>query len=181
MRASLPLAILLAAIIAAGSTRPGDVGLIDELNDCMTARFQYSSAAAHSQSLVTLKRGFQPENARERKLLTALEQQGLQVGLYLFGRTIGDRTPDLVTITKIRAASQDERLPDLTAISPVARMAMRTFAAGGKGYAATVGNWQIIARPVLVENDRCIACHGNGVALHEALGGAIYAYRRAGM
>ena len=207
--------LLLVAMIAAGSTRLTDVGLIDELNECLTARFQDpapnalgmsravgpASMGTHYRPFQTMERDFRPENARETQVLAALEQQHMQVGFYLFGRSISEVAPDKLSyralkgpgaITAgtpraawypgtIRQKVEGEGLPDWMAMYPVARMAMKTFAAGGKGYATTVDGWQVVARPVLADSTRCVTCHGQGATLHEALGGAMYAYRRAAL
>ena len=201
-------------LLALGSPRPGDVGLIDELNQCMNVRFQNPSPNAlgmsrvmlppsfgtHYQPFVTRDRDFTPENARETKALAALEEQRLQVGFYLFGRSIADepaealnyralKGPGAVTAGTPRAKwypglpqaaiATTDGLPDWKTIYPLARKAMKSFADGGNGFETTVDSWQVAARPLLAESQRCLACH-SGQVMHHAIGGVLYAYRRVG-
>jgi hypothetical protein len=200
---------------------PGHLSLIDELNECVTLRFQNpapdalgmsrfalpNSFGTHFRPLVTRDRDFQPENARETAVLAKMEAEKLQVGFYLFGRAAADETanalnyralkgPGAITIGTPRAVwypglpatkvENPDALPDWNTIYPVARKAMKSFEDGGKGFETTVDSWQVAARPLLAESERCVACHNNmaigagkRVELNHAIGGVLYAFRRA--
>ena len=202
-------------LFALGASSPNDLQLIDDLNKCMTARFQApapnavgmsrvmlpGSLGTHYQPFVTHDRDFSPENARETKALAALEERKMQVGFYLFGKAVEDQQmevlnfralkgPGAVTagtprpawypgVAEVRIASSDA-LPDWKTVYPLARKAMKSFADGGKGFETTLDGWQVAARPLLAESERCVVCHQGKVTLHQPIGGVLYAYRRPG-
>ncbi len=97
-------------------TGANDLPLIDELNECMTARFQNPSPAGlgmnravgpgsfgmHYQPLVTRERDFQPENPREAKVLAAMEAEKIQVGFYLFGRAVSEANAEALNYRALK-------------------------------------------------------------------------------
>jgi hypothetical protein len=195
-----------------------DLGMIDQLNECVQLRFQTLQAGPDGLTLgmsrimrppsfgrhfvpkFVSQRDFEPEGARETEVLARLEEESMQVGFYLFGRAILDgsspnllnprvlKGPGAMTKDTPRAArypgaltptAPADALPDWRAIYPLAERAMRSFADGGHGFETTVDSWRIAARPVLAAQEKCRSCHGE-VPLHQAIGGVLYAYRRAG-
>lgn len=204
----LPLALLLWF----GGRPPVELKKIDDLNDCVQTRFQVpnpetfgmsrnvveNSLGQHFTPLRTLRRDFEPENDRERRALDALEKDGAQVGLYLFGKTVESSAPDALNFRALKGPAaitagtprpdwypglrEDRKvsadaLPDWKTIYPLARRAMRSFADGGKGFEMSMDSWQIAARPVRAGSTRCLGCHPSAKS-GDALGGVIYAYRR---
>jgi len=87
------------------------------------------------------------------------------------------------------AASAPDSLPDWNAIYPLARKAMRSFQDGGKGFDTVFDSWTVAARPVLASQESCVSCHNNPaygrsvqpVKLNQAIGGVLYAFRRAAL
>jgi hypothetical protein len=90
-------------------TLPGsnDLGLINQLDECVQLRFQTlqadasgriplgmsriarpSSFGQHFAPVVVSQRDFEPQSAREREVLAKLEDESVQVGFYLFGPAI---------------------------------------------------------------------------------------------
>lgn len=152
-------------------------------------------------------RDFKPENDRENKALAALEAVPVQVGFYLFGRAIVDsgiemhsyralKGPGAVTRgtprpewypTSVNTVAPPDALPDWKTVYPLAQRAMKSFDDGGTGFETSIDSWQIAARPVVASQERCVACHNAPgfrtrapVALNQAVGGVLYAFRRAG-
>lgn len=154
------------------------------------------------------RRDFEPENKREKMALAALESESVQVGFYLFGRAIAASSPEVLnyralkgpgamTVGTVRPAwyplvagtpaEPAGALPDWKTVYPLAQRAMRRFADGGSGFETSLGAWSIAARPVMASQEKCLACHNSPatgvagpVALDQALGGVLYAFRRAG-
>jgi len=154
------------------------------------------------------QRDFEPDNDREREALAKLESESVQVGFYLFGKMIlegsaGDLKPRALkgpgALTKgtpraawypaglVHPAAPVGALPDWRTIYPLAQRAMKSFADGGTGFETNIDSWRIAARPVLAAQEKCVTCHinraygqGSRAVLHQALGGVLYAYRRAG-
>ena len=63
---------------------------------------------------------------------------------------------------------------------------MRSFEDGGKGFETTFDTWNIAARPVIASQERCLMCHtgeipgtSHAAKLNQAIGGVLYAFRRA--
>jgi hypothetical protein len=97
------------ALLAIATIAPiGDLPLVDQLDDCLQARFFNpppgilgmsrimwpSSLGGHFLPNMTTQRDFQPENPAEQKVLAALEDRHIQMGLYLFGMAIAHDAPD---------------------------------------------------------------------------------------
>src|SRR6476469_1699561 len=108
--------LLLATVAGTAGVTPqaSDLGLIDELNECVQQRFQTlpapigpnrfalgmsrivrpSSFGEHFVPKFISRRDFEPENDREKASLAALENESMQVGFYLLGRAILDAPAD---------------------------------------------------------------------------------------
>src|SRR5262249_13819463 len=78
-----------------------------------------------------------------------------------------------------------EIMPDWKQAYPIARQAMYVFERGGKVQDSMLGEWHVVARPVLASSDTCVGCHNNAaigrsshlLAAGNALGGLLYVYR----
>jgi hypothetical protein len=165
------------------------------------------SFGIHYTPTMTSQRDFNPENSAERKVLADLEERKTQVGFYLFGTAVVSseaaslnyralKGPAAMTRNTPRpawypglvknAAPPPGSLPDWNAIYPLARKAMRSFEDGGKGFETTFDTWNIAARPVIASQERCLMCHtgeipgtSHAAKLNQAIGGVLYAFRRA--
>jgi hypothetical protein len=161
----------------------------------MNRMAQPPSMGEHFHPVRTAERDFVPENATEGEILGKLEENGVQLGLYVFGTAIlaappqsqnyrAIKGPAAITRTTPRPAWYPgqpklsdvpaDALPDWNAVYPLAQRAMRSFQDGGAGFETKLANWDIAARPVSA-TARCVACHGNA----SRLGGVLYAFRRA--
>jgi hypothetical protein len=202
---SLPVCFALFA----GHPKPPDLPLIDRFQEQVQRRFETplpdsfgmdrmvrpSSMGGHFQPVRTAERDFVPENAMEREILGKLEENAVQLGLYVFGTAILAAPPHSEnyralkgpgTITRMTPRptwypgqpktdeAPADALPDWNAVYPLAQRAMRSFEDGGAGFETKLATWDIAARPVSA-SERCAACHGK--AKH--LGGVLYAFRRA--
>jgi len=219
-----PIAVAGIACIALFARIPQPIdhslSLINRLDELVQARFQSpainalgmsrvavpSSFGRHFSPRYTAQRDFAPENAAEKEVIQQLEDNGLQVGLYVFGAAILDSAPDALDFRALKgpgamtsgtprpswypalaqpAAAQPDALPDWKAIYPLARQAMQTFQEGGGGFETVVGSWTVAARPVIAGAQRCVDCHNNPAfrprtvtKLNQPLGGVLYAFRR---
>src|SRR5205085_1070070 len=139
-----------------------------------------NSLGRHFQPLTTDRRDFSPESDHERELLAGIEEQNLQLGLYLFGAAILDGAVEDMNYRALKGPAgitkgtprpywypafpptiaprikppADDRLPDWIEIYPLAQKAMRSFADGGRGFESRVGSWEIAARPVIANDAR---------------------------
>jgi hypothetical protein len=108
--------LLLAAMaeIQGTTSTVSDLGMIEELNDCVQQRFQTLPASTASNPFALgmsrivrppsfgehfaprfiSQRDFEPETEREKEVLAALEKDSVQVGFYLFGRAIVHTPPE---------------------------------------------------------------------------------------
>ena len=198
--------LLAAGICAAGcvalyATIPpaADLELINRLDALVQHRFQDPAPLSLGMSRVARPvsmgthfypkrasaRDFQPENAVENVVISALEEQHIQVGFYVFGNVITSLEASDVTLDSYRAlkgpaamtrgtprpawyppsrktvAVDPNALPDWEAIFPLASKAMRSFQDGGQGFEIVAGDWNIAARPVIASNQRCVNCHNS--------------------
>ena len=147
-------------------------------------------------------RDFVPENENERALLAQMEEQKLEVGLYLFGQAIVDqpytnlnyralkgpaiitkgtkRPPLLAGLLESPAKSDPDVLPTWREAYPIGQRAMRSFLDGGHGFETKVGWWTIAARPAIASDARCVSCHissNESQKIGEPIGGILYAYK----
>lgn len=155
----------------------------------MTRIMVRPSFGHHFQPVVSHKRDFAPENGDERHVVAKLEQERVELGLYLFGASIESRPasdlsfrtlkgPGIITAGTLRpfwypgldgstrallpaGRSEPEALPDWGQIYPLAQRAMRSFRDGGRGFETTHGTWQIAARPTMATDQKCISCHNH--------------------
>ncbi len=156
-----------------------------------------SSLGNHFQPRVTSQRDFEPENDAERAVIAKLEEEKMQVGLWVFGRAVTVAAPSALNFRALKgpgaitngtprpawypglavggAAPAKDALPEWKAIYPVAQDAMRRFQAGGGGFETRVDSWAIAVRPVPASDQNCVVCHGGERG--QAIGGVVYAFR----
>jgi hypothetical protein len=162
------------------------------------------SLGKHFEPLVSDVRDFAPATDAERKILAQMEDQRLQLGLYLFGGAILNHPvdsmdyrslkgpgaitkgttrpswyPSVFPVSAPESGPDPRALPNWKEVYPLAQKAMRSFADGGGGFEMRLGSWDVAARPVIAISDRCVTCHGNTAQIGKALGGILYAYRNA--
>ena len=193
-------------VVFAGESDPGSIRQLDELVQLrlktpipgvlgMSRIATPSSRDRHFLPDRGSACDFVPENAMERKAIGKLEEQRVEVGLYVFGTAIlkakaealdyrALKGPAIVTRGtprpgwypgwgKARAVRNDS-LPDWNAVYPVARGSMERFKNGGREVQTTLAGWKVMARPVMGDK-RCEMCHAAGL-----IGGLMYAYRGVG-
>jgi len=121
--------------------------------------------------------------------LAALEEQRLQVGLYVIGSAIEMAEPQVLSYRALKGPAaiketprpawypsaevrpaKPNALPDWNAIYPLARRAMKSFRDGGSGFETTLDSWQIAARPVIASREACVSCHNGQVELNQLIG-----------
>jgi hypothetical protein len=187
---------LLVLFKVASAQAPGDLLLIDRLNELVALRFRTPVPGQLGMSRITTPssmgkqfhakrandRDFSPENAMERELIAKLEENRVEVGLYLFGTAVVRSTPELSDYRALKGPAAITRvtirntLPDWKVMYPVARRAMARLQGGGGGFESALAGWDIAVRPIAVEQ-RCATCHD----IRRPIGGVIYAFRRAGL
>jgi hypothetical protein len=203
----------------ASNPKPSDLPLINRLNEIVQLRFKTpdpgllgmsritvpSSMGRHFRGLPTRDRDFLPENETEREVISKLEENGVQVGLYVFGAAVVTSPSDALNYRALKGpgvitkgtpppawypglpqvgAPATGALPDWKAVYPLARRAMQSFEDGGAGFETTLEGWNIAARPVVAEA-RCNICHNKISVLskqpakaNEPIGGVLYAFRK---
>ena len=165
-----------------------------------------NSYGTHFQAISHYIRDFVPERENEKELLTQMEDQKMQLGMFLFGQAILDqpdttmdyralkgpaiitkgtrRPPQMARLIDPPAHPDPDALPTWLEAYPIGLRAMRSFADGGHGFETRIGDWTIAARPAIATNDRCLGCHNAAntnskkkLKLGEPVGGILYAYK----
>jgi hypothetical protein len=213
----LPLT-LVCLVLFGGSSKPSHLVLINRLDEAVQARFRTAlpgmlgmsrilipnSMGQHFQPVSRNERDFLAENANEQEIVRQLEDEGLQVGFYVFGRAVAEAPPDALNFRALKGPGAITRgtprpvwypglppeqfdsagaLPDWKSIYPLAKRAMESFKDGGAGFETSLQGWDIAARPV-ISDQRCQTCHlkasvvsGGVVNPKEPIGGVLYAFR----
>ncbi len=190
---------LLAMLTVATVGPAPDLQIIDRFDDCVQTRFvqplpetlgmsrifRPSSFGRHFQPNLTTERDFQPENPTEAKILAALEQQHIQLGVYLFGVAIGKEDPQTLSYRALKGPAIVTKgtprfgsIPGWNTVYPIASRAMKSFQDGGAGFETTLGSWTVAARPVIASRETCVGCHNRSVEINQPIGGLIYAFKR---
>jgi hypothetical protein len=220
MRHRLLLFAPVCFVLFAGNPKLPDLPLINRLDELVQLRFKTALPGALGMSRVAMpvsmgqhfqprrsnQRDFVPENDREREVVGKLEENGVYVGLYLFGTAIVKTAPQALDYRALKgpgiitrgsprpawypdqlgmSAAAADALPDWKSVYPLARRAMQSFQDGGAGFETRLESWCIAARPVLAEA-RCAMCHhtrssssNRAAQANEPIGGVLYAFRRA--
>jgi len=199
MRITLQLlGAIIAAVLAAGSlhsaripptSTPEEIARLDSVIQqrfLMTGPFGISRVALVSTHGI---RPFIPATPAERDVVTLLKSERYDVGFFLLGRLALPSSQAVFPFARLRSEVQGpafitvERpaeLPTPESLLEVGSAALKSFAAG-EGYDVRSGDWTVAMRPLRASTERCIACHnsmGEKVKLGDALGVAMYVYRR---
>ena len=133
---------------------------------------------------------FRPETVSEFAAVQDLKDEGLQVALYMAGRRVLDREPDLTTkqpFTVNRrvifgpiAVTDPAALSALPAAVELIDESRHAFQAlqRRERYDFEAANWAFSARAVRAASAECLTCH-KGRTLGDPLGVVLYAYRSA--
>lgn len=134
---------------------------------------------------------FKPENVAELSAVHELESARLRVALYVAGRRVLDREPDLTTKTPfalnrrvifgpVNVTSQEsaDALPAATDLIEESRIAFRTLLHRDR-HDFALGDWTFTARAVRAATEQCLTCH-RGQQVGDPLGVVLYAYQLLG-
>ena len=129
-------------------------------------------------------RQFQPENAFEQRVVSELVSKGYQVTLFLVGRWALQAPPDMIDVNRLGLQGPafithaDTSYPDAAKLLALGRQALQNFS-HSEGYEVREGEWTAAVRPLRATKQTCVNCHaGQGVKIGDALGTAIYVYRK---
>ncbi len=179
-------AVLIAAPLARLDSVPDEISRLD---NCIQLRFLDTKAFGMSRILPMQFHGirtFQPENATERSVVERLRHEGYKVALYLVGRNaLAAQTPFL-SLNPRRSVVQgpafitpvhDGELPPPDTLLADGRRALLSFQKGD-GYDIRKDGWTVAMRPLRASNQKCVQCHNSELKIGNALGAALYVYRR---
>jgi len=171
-------AFLISTLTAASPRDPGaltELPDISRLHTCIEIRFVDRTTFGMKRILPREHQGirdFSPETATEQSIMTALQDKGYEVALYLSGRGVLTDAP-VVTNPLLPQMPTRRYLPQgpafITKIANTAELPpQRALLAAGRvgftalekseAYAIRSAGWTIAMRP-LRANDSCIACH----------------------
>jgi hypothetical protein len=169
-------------LFSAGATSQGDPArLIAALNGCIQQRFREINERFGISRVIRIgdtPHTFRPEEVAELEAVTALEQAGLHVVLYLAGRRVQTAKPDTsrwsaadawrlikgpVRVTSDGAASTGGAAADPIPPPPLelwddSRRALKAFATSDL-HEFDRGGWRFIAKPVRASEAACLKCH----------------------
>lgn len=161
------------------------------LNRAIQARFADVDTQFGLRRIVTIgdtPHRFRPENVGELDAVQALESARLRLALYLAGRRVLDREPELagktpfvldrrVLFGPIAVTRHDlgSELPQAIDLLDESRLAFRTLTRRDR-YDFAMGAWQFTARPVRATT-ACLRCH-QGRLEGEPLGVVLYAVKK---
>jgi hypothetical protein len=131
---------------------------------------------------------FRPENVTELSVVQALRDEGLRVALYLAGRRVLDREPDLTTKEPFAlnrrvifgpvAVTDSEfahGLPGAIDLIDESRAAFGTLVTSDR-HDFEIAEWTFTARAVRATTAQCLSCH-RGRQIGDPLGVVLYAYQ----
>jgi hypothetical protein len=131
---------------------------------------------------------FRPENVAELAAVQALKDEGLRVALYLAGRRVLDREPDLTTkepfglnrrviFGPVAVTDRDfaRGLPAPIDLIDESRIAFRTLVKRDR-HDFDVADWKFTARAVRATTGQCLSCH-RGRQIGDPLGVVLYVYQ----
>jgi hypothetical protein len=188
----LSLSLLTVSLIAAtvgsvsSSNKPED-DPIAALDCAVHERFQDRKSFGMARMLPDRFHGvnqFMAENFFEQRAVSELESKGYQVTMFLVGRWALEHTGANVDPARmglqgpayITHAHADA--PDSAKLLALGRQALVAFSRRD-GYDVREGEWTAALRPLRATNGACVQCHaGQGVKVGDALGAAIYVYRK---
>lgn len=158
----------------------------------MSRMVQPDSYGSHFSPILSNHSDFVPENVHEKDIVAQLENENLELGLFLFGEAVMDRPAihrdfrALKGPAAITTGTRRSGLPSWNAAYPLAMKAMKSFQDGGHGFETELDGWTIAARPAIATSERCVGCHNmqRGLSkkpLHkgDVVGGVLYSYKTA--
>ena len=164
---------------------------LDALNQTIQARFAGVDKFFGLRRIVVLgdtPHRFAPETVSEEAVVQELRDAKLQVALYMAGRRVLEREPNLKTdvpgmvdrrviFGPIAVTSFDRlaELPHSTDLIDEARRAFGTLQHRDR-YNFDMAGWKYSARAVRVTSNECLTCHA-GRKQGDPLGVVMYAYR----
>ncbi|MFT3743292.1 MAG: hypothetical protein QM785_03255 [Pyrinomonadaceae bacterium] len=130
---------------------------------------------------------FSPIDTEERSLQTALENDGWDVGLYLFGRvsTLKEEKPGSMPKFRVNyrlnepvPITRNIKAKDLHKSSKLMKEVKSAFiefqtpnSPRENNYEFAIGKWSYVARPVRAINESCLKCHTDYVITEKLPGG----------
>lgn len=131
---------------------------------------------------------FRPETVTELAAVREVEDAQLRVAMYVAGRRVLDREPDLTTKTPfavnrrvifgpiaVTAPISAEGLPQATDLIDESRVAFLKLAERER-HDFELTDWKFTARPIRASTTKCLTCH-RGSSVGDPLGVVLYAYR----
>jgi len=178
------------AVSTPGRMHAGDDPL-DSLNRAIQERFAGIDKFFGLRRIVVIgdtPHQFKPEKLSEESAVQDLRDANLTVALYMAGRRVLDREPNLSSDEPLEidrrvifgpiavtAAAQLRELPHSVDLIDEARMAFQELQQRDH-HDFRMQNWKFSARAVRVTSNECTRCHA-GRKIGEPLGVVIYAYR----
>lgn len=131
---------------------------------------------------------FRPETVTELAAVQEVEDAKLRVAMYVAGRRVLDREPDLTTKTPfavnrrvmfgpiaVTPPISAEGLPEAFDLIDESRIAFRTLGERDR-HDFEFADWKFTARPIRASTTKCLTCH-RGLSIGDPLGVVLYAYR----
>ena len=188
-RVSVVIVVSLAITAAIGIVHADDP--IASLNRSIQDRFKDVDSTFGLRRIVVIgdtPHRFRPESVTELEAVRAVEDARLRVGMYMAGRRVLDREPDLTTkqpfalnrriifgpIAVTSPASADG-LPEAFDLIEESRIAFHTLGQRER-YDFEIADWKVTARAVRATTAQCLNCH-RGRSIGDPLGVVLYAYR----
>ncbi len=191
-------AALSTCLVAGNGPGPRNIDLVNCFDDLIQARFRdpmpqtlgmnravtANSFGQNYQPIFTDLRDFMPQNPAERSLLAELEQQHVQLGIYVFGLDVVRSEPSALNFRALKGPAV------ITAGTPRASWYPANVEPSGHLFAPPLvalqsesSNRTVAARPLIASEVRCVPCHNattpGRAALQQPLGGILYAFRKA--
>jgi hypothetical protein len=186
----LLLTLLTVALVAATPFRiHDDTAGIGELHRLIQRRFLDGGDFGMMRVVPRIYHGirsFAPENEAERTVIGRLKSDGYEVALFLAGRgVLAEPWPLLDHRRGVQGPAfltpVGSGLPDAASLREEGRLAMARFRQGG-GYDSDRDGWKVAVRPMRATDEKCVGCHvaqgAAGLKVGDALGAALYVYRR---
>jgi hypothetical protein len=131
---------------------------------------------------------FRPETVTELAAVQEVEDAKLRVAMYVAGRRVLDREPDLTTKTPfavnrrvifgpiaVTAPASPDGLPAAVDLIDESRVAFLTLEQRDR-HDFELADWKFTARPIRASTTKCLTCH-RGRSVGDPLGVVLYAYR----
>ena len=190
LKAAFVIAGVAIAVSTPGRLHAGDDPL-DSLNRAIQERFTGIDKFFGLRRIVVIgdtPHQFKPDKVSEESAVQDLRDANLKVALYMAGRRVLDREPNLssdeptkidrrvifgpIAVTDVAALRE---LPESVDLVDEARRAFQELERRDR-HDFRMQNWKFSARAVRVTGDECVTCH-KGHKTGDPLGVVLYAYR----